>query len=159
MLQTPMTAFILAAGEPRSLTVGGALRASALLLGIAVAVLGGSVLMLAATGIAGEALALAYHAWRIHRIEPALPTPMLRRMAYAPVVAVLCWSLVDMGLWTGSSLATASATAIVILTLGGGLLVMFRDLRRRLEGLLRNSRGVRDEGLWAAAQVAEVERG
>ena len=159
MLQTPMTAFILAAGEPRSLTIGGALRATALLLGIGVAFAGGGVLMLAATGIAGEMLALAYHAWRIHRIEPTLHTPMLRRMAYAPVVAVLCWSLVDMGLWVGSSLLTALATAIVILTLGGGLLVMFRDLRRRLEGLLRNSRGIRDEGAWTAAQAVEAERG
>lgn len=157
MLQTPMTAFILAAGEPRSLTIGGALRATALLIGIVVAVAGGGVIVLAATGIAGEALALGYHAWRISRMEPSLHTPMLRRLAYAPVVAVLCWPLVDTGLWVGSSLLTALATAIVVLTLGGGLLVMFRDLRRRLEGLLRNSRGVRDEGLWAAAQVAEVE--
>ena len=157
MLQTPMTAFILAAGEPQSLTVGGGLRATALLLGIAVALFGGGVLMLAVTGIVGEVLALGYHAWRIHRIEPALQTPLLRRMAYAPAVAALCWPLVDTGLWVGSSLLTALATAIVVLTLGGGLLVMFRDLRRRLEGLLRNSRGIRDEGLWAAAQVAEVE--
>lgn len=159
MLQTPMTAFILAAGEPRSLTVGGVLRASALGLGVVVVLAGGGILALAATGIAGEVLALLYHAWRIRCIEPALHAPMLRRMAYAPAVAALCWPLVDTGLWLGSSLLTALATAIVVLTLGGGLLVMFRDLRGRLEGLVRNSRGVRDEGVWTAAQAVEVERG
>lgn len=158
MLQTPMTAFILAAGEPRSLTIGGALRASALGLGIIVVLAGGGVLALAATGIVGELLALFFHAWRIRRIEPALYTPMLRRLAYAPVVAVLCWTLVDTGLWVGSSLLTALATGIVILTLGGGLLLMFRDLRGRLEGLIRNSRGVRDERLWTAAQAVDAER-
>ena len=158
-LQAPLTAFLLAAGEPKSLTIGGALRASALLLAIGLGMLEVNLILVAATGIAGEALALLFHAWRIGRIEPAVHHSMLGRLAYAPVMAVLSWTLVDARSWIGSGFGVVILTAVVLLALGGGLLVMFADLRRRLLNLLRNSRGERDEALWTAAQVSEAEAG
>jgi O-antigen/teichoic acid export membrane protein len=159
MLQMPLTSFLLAAGEPRTLTIGGAIRASALGLAIAVAAFGGNLILLAATGIAGEALALLFHAWRVRRLEPELFHAMMGRLAYGPVVAVLCWPLVDAGDWIGSGFGTALAAVIVLATLGLGLMAMFAELRQRLTSLIGNSRGVRDAQIWTAAQAAEVDRG
>jgi O-antigen/teichoic acid export membrane protein len=156
MLQLPLTSFLLAAGEPRSLTIGGAIRASALGFAVIVGLSGGSLLVLAATGIIGEVLALVFHAWRVGRIEPGVHHPMMGRIAYVPVVAVLCWPLIDAGQWLGSGLAIATA-GVTLMALGGGLLALFRDLRRRLVGLIGSSRGVRDRKLWTAAQVAESD--
>ncbi len=158
-LQAPLTAFLLVAGEPKSLTIGGALRASALVMAIVLAMLGANLILVAATGIAGEALALLFHAWRIGKIEPEVHHSMLGRLAYAPVVGVLCWTLVDASTWIGSGLGTLLLTAIVLLALGSGFLVMFADLRRRFLNLVRNSRGQRDKTLWTAAQVAEADPG
>lgn len=157
MLQMPLTALLLAAGEPRSLTIGGAIRATSLILAIAVAQLGGNLVLLAATGIVGEALALLFHAWRVKRHLPDVHHAMMGRLAYGPVVAVLCWPLVDAGEWIGSRPVTAIAAMIVLAALGAGLLAMFRDLRLRLHNLIRSSRGEHRPELWAAAQVAEAD--
>lgn len=158
MLQMPLTSLLLAADRPATLTIGGVIRASALLLAIIVAALGGGLVLIAASGIAGEALALLFHVHRVCRIEPDIRRALLGRLAYAPVVAVLCWPLVDAGEWIGSRLGTALATLIVLAALGTGLLAMFAELRHRIGGLLRNSRGVRDVELWAAAQPVEADR-
>jgi O-antigen/teichoic acid export membrane protein len=157
MLQMPFTSLLLAAGEPRTLTIGGAIRASALLLGGGVVMLGGGVVLLAATGIAGEALALWFHTHRVRRIEPVVYHAMMVRLACAPLVAVLCWPLIDSGAWIGSSLGMVVATLIVLAALGAGLLVIFAELRGRIRNLIRNSRGLRDAEIWSAAQVVEAD--
>jgi hypothetical protein len=81
---------------------------------------------------------------------------MLRRLACVPAVAVLCWLLVDAGRWLGSDLAAAAVTAAALLAFGGGQLMMFRDLRHRLQKVVWNG-GERDGSAWAVPLAVEAD--
>ncbi|MEZ5923329.1 MAG: oligosaccharide flippase family protein [Hyphomicrobiaceae bacterium] len=159
MAQTPLTSLMLAAGRPHLLTVGGFVRASAIVMAVAVAALGGSLVAIAATGVVGEALAMAYHVLQVRRIEPSLDRQMLGRLAVLPVVAVLVGPLADAERWFGSGLGAPAATCLVLATLGICLLVAFRDLRQRLASVVHSYRGGDAQETWQAGRTLEVRNG
>jgi O-antigen/teichoic acid export membrane protein len=123
---------LLAEGNSRPLLVAGCLRASALVLSIAIVMTEGTLAELAAAGAFGELASLVYVSWRVGRSTPGLARSFfLRALFMVPAAAfglVVGWSMP----FGNGALGACSAAVVAATSIASLALLTMPELRRFL---------------------------